>query len=191
MEFFTVYEWLFLIGAYLVGSVPFGLLLTRMVGAPDIRKIGSGNIGATNVLRTGRKGVAVCTLLLDMGKGALAVWIAQQSFPDLAVWAGLAAMVGHIFPIWLLFAGGKGVATLFGVWVMLSPPIALAMMGSWLAMVFVFRVSALGALVTILLMPVFVEIWAPALPIIPVGMMLILVLMRHGKNIGLLMKHDR
>ncbi len=108
--------------AYLIGSMPFGVILTRLGGAGDLRQIGSGNIGATNVLRTGRKGLALATLLLDMLKGALPVWLAWRYFgPDMAVVAGLGAVVGHCFPVWLRFQGGKGVATAAGVVLALTP----------------------------------------------------------------------
>jgi glycerol-3-phosphate acyltransferase PlsY len=116
----------FLIG-YLVGSVPFGLLLTRLGGAGDIRAIGSGNIGATNVLRTGRKGLALATLLLDILKGLLPAWLGYRCYgPDVAVLAGLGAVVGHCFPVWLWFRGGKGVATAAGVMLALTPIVTLA-----------------------------------------------------------------
>ncbi len=112
--------------AYLIGSVPFGLILTRLGGAGDLRAIGSGNIGATNVLRTGRKGLAIATLVLDVLKGALPVWLAGRYFgPDMAVVAGLGAVVGHCFPVWLKFLGGKGVATALGVVLVLTPLVAL------------------------------------------------------------------
>ena len=108
--------------AYLIGSVPFGLILTRLAGAGDVREIGSGNIGATNVLRTGRKGLALATLALDVLKGALPVWLAYRYLgPDMAVVAGLGAVLGHCFPIWLKFKGGKGVATAAGVVLALTP----------------------------------------------------------------------
>src|SRR6185312_10241429 len=105
--------------AYLIGSVPFGLLLTQLAGAGDIRSIGSGNIGATNVLRTGRKGLAAATLLLDGGKGAVAVLIAQRFGGEMAILAALGAVLGHLFPVWLGFKGGKGVATALGAWLAL------------------------------------------------------------------------
>jgi acyl phosphate:glycerol-3-phosphate acyltransferase len=112
--------------AYLIGSVPFGLILTRLGGAGDLRAIGSGNIGATNVLRTGRKGLAIATLVLDVLKGASPVWLAGRYFgPDMAVVAGLGAVVGHCFPVWLKFLGGKGVATALGVVLVLTPLVAL------------------------------------------------------------------
>jgi Glycerol-3-phosphate acyltransferase len=100
---------------YLLGAIPFGLILTRLFGAGDLRKVGSGNIGATNVLRTGRKGLAAGTLLLDMGKGAAAVCIARMIVPELALIGGLAAFLGHCYPVWLKFNGGKGVATMLGI----------------------------------------------------------------------------
>ncbi|MGH6917676.1 MAG: glycerol-3-phosphate 1-O-acyltransferase PlsY [Geminicoccaceae bacterium] len=112
--------------AYLIGSIPFGLIVTRLGGAGDIRTIGSGNIGATNVLRTGRKGLAIATLILDVLKGALPVWLAGRYFgPDMApVVAGLGAVLGHCFPVWLKFRGGKGVATALGVMLVLTPLVA-------------------------------------------------------------------
>ncbi len=119
------YWWPFALGfviSYLIGSIPFGLILTRLFGAGDLRAIGSGNIGATNVLRTGRKSLALATLVLDALKGALPVWIGYAFFgPDMAVVAGLGAVVGHCFPVWLKFLGGKGVATAAGVILTLTP----------------------------------------------------------------------
>jgi glycerol-3-phosphate acyltransferase PlsY len=112
--------------AYLIGAIPFGLLVTRFAGAGDVRQIGSGNIGATNVLRTGRKGLALATLLLDVLKGALPVWLASAFLgPDMAVVAGLGAVLGHCFPLWLGFRGGKGVATAAGVLLTLTPLVGL------------------------------------------------------------------
>jgi glycerol-3-phosphate acyltransferase PlsY len=111
--------------AYLIGSIPFGLILTRVGGAGDLRAIGSGNIGATNVLRTGHKGLALATLILDVLKGALPVWLAGRYGPDMAVVAGLGAVLGHCFPVWLRFRGGKGVATALGVMLVLTPLVAL------------------------------------------------------------------
>ncbi len=132
--------------AYLLGSIPFGLVLTRMFGAGDLRAIGSGSIGATNVLRTGRKGLAAATLLLDAAKGGVAVVLAAYFWPQWAPLAGLAAIVGHCFPVWLGFKGGKGVATALGVALALSWPIALACAGVWLAVFATSRISSLGGM---------------------------------------------
>jgi glycerol-3-phosphate acyltransferase PlsY len=136
-----------LIGGYLLGSIPFGLLLTRMAGLGDIRNVGSGNIGATNVLRTGRKDIAAATLLLDGGKAAAAVLIARYFFgPEAGLLAGGAAFFGHCFPVWLKFKGGKGVATFFGALLAALPMIGVAAILIWLSVAFVFRFSSLAAL---------------------------------------------
>lgn len=143
-----------LLVGYLLGSVPFGLVLTRLAGAGDIRAIGSGNIGATNVLRTGRKGLAAATLLADALKGAVAVWIFQSTSQEVAAVAGLAAFVGHLFPVWLKFKGGKGVATFVGVVLALSLTGLLIFAVVWLAMAAIFRYSSLGGLTATLAVPV-------------------------------------
>ena len=144
------YWWPFAAGfviAYLIGSVPFGLLLTRLGGVGDVRRIGSGNIGATNVLRTGRKGLALATLALDMLKGALPVWLAWRYFgPDMAVVAGLGAVLGHCFPLWLKFKGGKGVATAAGVVIALTPVVAAIAIGAFVLAVLVTRYVSLGSI---------------------------------------------
>jgi glycerol-3-phosphate acyltransferase PlsY len=133
--------------AYLIGSVPFGLILTRLAGAGDVREIGSGNIGATNVLRTGRKGLALATLALDVLKGALPVWLAYRYLgPDMAVVAGLGAVLGHCFPIWLKFKGGKGVATAAGVMVALTPTVAAIALGVFMLIVLATRYVSLGSI---------------------------------------------
>jgi glycerol-3-phosphate acyltransferase PlsY len=139
---------------YLFGSIPFGLILTRMAGLGDVRKIGSGNIGATNVLRTGRKGLAAGTLLLDALKGTVPVWLAWMYGPNIAVLAALGAFLGHLFPVWLGFKGGKGVATLIGVLIGLKLTAALAFAGLWLAVAFATRYSSLAALVASAATPV-------------------------------------
>src|SRR5580693_3909808 len=118
--------------AYLIGSIPFGLLLTKLAGHGDIRRIGSGNIGATNVLRTGNKPLAALTLFLDGVKGSVAVLLAQAIAPELAPVAGLAALLGHLFPVWLKFKGGKGVATAIGVLLALGWPVGLMIIATWL-----------------------------------------------------------
>jgi acyl phosphate:glycerol-3-phosphate acyltransferase len=133
--------------AYLLGSVPFGLVITRMMGLGDLRQIGSGNIGATNVLRTGNKPAAAATLLLDAGKGGIAVLIARALVgPDAAQVAGLAAFIGHIYPVWLGFKGGKGVATFLGTLLALSWPVGLTACATWLVMAALTRISSLAAL---------------------------------------------
>jgi glycerol-3-phosphate acyltransferase PlsY len=133
---------------YLLGSIPFGLILTALSGGGDIRSVGSGNIGATNVLRTGKKGVAAATLLLDAGKGALAVWLAQRFGGELApLLAGAGAFAGHVHPVWLKFRGGKGVATLLGVSTALNPWAGLGFAVGWLGVALVSRISSLGGMV--------------------------------------------
>ena len=144
-----------LVGGYLLGSIPFGLVLTRLAGLGDIRNIGSGNIGATNVLRTGRKGLAAGTLILDGGKGAVAVLIAGLWGQDVALAAGSGAILGHLFPVWLNFKGGKGVATKLGLLLALSWPIGIAACLTWLVVALVFRYSSLSALVAAALAPVY------------------------------------
>src|SRR5512135_2685313 len=133
---------------YLFGSIPFGLILTRLAGTQDIRSIGSGNIGATNVLRTGRKGLAAATLILDMLKGTVAVlMVAAVAGDDAVLAAALGAFLGHLFPVWLKFKGGKGVATYIGVLLGLYWPAALVFCAVWLVVAFAFRYSSLAALV--------------------------------------------
>ena len=139
---------------YLLGSVPFGLILMRLLGAGDPRDIGSGNIGATNVLRSGRKGIAAATLLLDLGKGLLAVWLAWRWFPEVPGMAALGAVLGHCFPVWLKFKGGKGVATTMGVTLALAWPIGATYAGVWLAMLAVTRISSLAGMTAAVAAPV-------------------------------------
>ena len=148
-----------LVAGYLLGSVPFGLLLTRAAGIGDIRNIGSGNIGATNVLRTGRKGLAFGTLILDGGKGALAVllvkaFLGPEAIP-LALLTGTAAVLGHNFPVWLKFKGGKGVATTLGLMLAAAPMVGIMAMLTWVAMAAIFRISSLAALVALALAPAY------------------------------------
>jgi glycerol-3-phosphate acyltransferase PlsY len=144
---------------YLLGSIPFGLILTRMAGTQDLRTVGSGNIGATNVLRTGRKGLAAATLLGDMLKGTLAVMIARSiGGPNAAMIAALGAFLGHLFPVWLNFRGGKGVAVYIGVLLGLLPAAALMFGAIWLTTAFTTRYSSLSALVASFVTPIF--LWA-------------------------------
>ncbi len=142
------------IGGYLLGSIPFGLILTSLGGYGDIRSIGSGNIGATNVLRTGNKKLALATLFLDSLKGAIAVGIALYfSTYEVAMVAGLWALIGHLFPLWLKFKGGKGVATALGILLALKPIIGIAACGVWLLVAAAFRYSSLAALTAIAAAP--------------------------------------
>lgn len=143
------------LGAYLVGSIPFGLIFSRLAGIGNIREIGSGNVGATNVLRTGRKGVAAATLLFDAGKGTVVVLVAGAWGRDLALIAALAAVIGHNFPIWLWFKGGKGVATTFGVTLALAWQAALLALAVWIVVVAVTRYSSLAALAGLISAPLF------------------------------------
>jgi len=185
------YTWPFLAAAlagYLLGSIPFGLLLARMAGLGDIRKIGSGNIGATNVLRTGNKALAALTLIFDGGKGALAFLIANRMGPDMAVLAGGGAVVGHLFPIWLKFRGGKGVATGLGVLLAAAPLAGLATCATWLAVAVVFRYSSLAALISFVISPLYG--WLDAGPQMAqlAAFIAILVMLRHHANIRRLLK---
>lgn len=182
----TTYAIIAAVTGYLFGSVPFGLLLTRAAGLGDVRAIGSGNIGTTNVLRTGRKGLAGATLLLDAGKGAAAALIFDRWGIDYAVVAGIAAVLGHCFPVWLGFRGGKGVATGLGVLFGLAWPVGLAACAVWLATAFALRYSSLAALVAFALSPVAALILAghDRLPIaLAAGLIAALVFLRHGDNI--------
>lgn len=172
------------IGGYLIGSIPFGVLIAQVMGLGDLRRIGSGNIGATNVLRTGNKGAAAATLLLDGGKGAVAVLLARALGGETAAMvAGLAAFLGHLFPVWLGFRGGKGVATYLGVALALAWPAGIAACLTWLATAFAFRVSSLAALVAAATGPLWLAIWGPP-GAVWLGLALAaLVFVRHKANI--------
>lgn len=170
---------------YLLGSIPFGLLLTRAAGLGDIRDVGSGNIGATNVLRTGHKGLALATLLLDGAKGAAAVvaGLLLAGVPGLAA-GGLTAVLGHLFPAWLNWRGGKGVATGFGVLIAAAPLAGVAAGAVWLAVAFTTRISSAGALSAFLAAPLLAWIFqAPTLVIALAAALAVLVWARHEKNI--------
>ncbi len=179
-----------LLTAYLIGSVPFGLLLTRAAGLPDIRTLGSGNIGATNVLRTGRRGLAVATLLLDMLKGVVAV-IAAGAMDEggiIAMFAACAAVAGHSYPIWLRFQGGKGVATMFGAVFATSPLIGVAGALVWTSVFLFTRISSLSALAAVISMPLIALLgaeWMESIAILPVAL---LVVHRHRPNIARLIQ---
>lgn len=171
------------LAGYLLGSIPFGLMLTRAAGLGDIRKIGSGNIGATNVLRTGRKGLALATLLLDAGKGAAAVLIAQNWGPDMGIMAGCGALIGHLFPLWLRFRGGKGVATSLGVLLALDWRIGLIACLIWLVVAVLFRYSSLAALSALAAAPIAAWFLATR-QLAAVGLVIaLLVWLRHHQNI--------
>lgn len=172
---------------YLLGSIPFGLLLTRLGDAGDLRQIGSGNIGATNVLRTGRKGLAAATLLLDALKGMAAVLIAQQVAPGGALLAAAAALVGHCYPVWLRFRGGKGVATLMGLCLALSWPVALVYAVVWLGLLAIVRISSLAGMSAALAAPVAAALFDRFdLVLLLIGLAMI-VLWQHRENIDRLM----
>lgn len=147
------------LASYFLGSIPFGLLLTRFAGIGDIRTIGSGNIGATNVLRTGKRGLAAATLMLDGGKGALAVGLAALFAPDLEPLAGMAAVLGHLFPVWLAFKGGKGMATALGMILAFSWPAGLCACLTWIVVARLSRFSSLSALVAIAVSPLYVDLF--------------------------------
>lgn len=172
-----------LVGGYLIGSIPFGYLLTRIAGLGDIRKLGSGNIGATNVLRTGNKPLAVLTLLLDGLKGAAAALIAAAISPDLALIAAGGAFLGHLFPVWLRFRGGKGVATYLGVALALAWPVGVGLILTWVVIAAIFRISSLSALVAAAAGPIYAYLLAgPALAVLLL-LLTILVVLRHQPNI--------
>jgi len=172
---------------YLLGSIPFGLLLTRAAGLGDVRKIGSGNIGATNVLRTGNKKLAAATLLLDALKGTVAVVIAARWSHDAALAAGLGAFIGHLYPIWLGFKGGKGVATYLGVLFGLSGLGALAFAVTWLLVAFVSRYSSLAALTAAVVVPIALYMTDMPQAAGLLALMSVIVFIRHRANISRLL----
>jgi len=186
-------------GGYLLGSIPFGVIATRLGGAGDVRKIGSGNIGATNVLRTGRKDLALITLIGDGGKGALAVFLAwwfTRTGPEaaqavLTSLAGGAAFLGHVFPVWLGFKGGRGVATFFGTLLAAAWPVGMLAGLAWLAFAVIFRISSLAALAAAALAPLFVFMTDRPHPIAVLAMfMAVLIYIRHIDNIRRLLKGE-
>ena len=180
-----------LIGGYLLGALPFGLLLTKLAGLGDIRAIGSGNIGATNVLRTGHKGLAAATLLLDGGKGAAAVLVAGIWGPDMAIMGGYGAILGHLFPVWLKFRGGKGVATTLGVLLAVAWPVGIACCLTWLLVAAGFRYSSLAALVSLAAGPAFAWLFLGDLQLVQMAAVLAaLVWSRHLANLRRLLKGE-
>lgn len=194
-----------ILGGYLLGSIPFGLVITRLAGLGDIRKIGSGNIGATNVLRTGRKDLALLTVLLDASKAGFAAWLALYFVPAenmflagifttsnlvAALCAGTAAIIGHNFPVWLKFKGGKGVASTFGFILVISPMIALLALATWLVFAFLFRYSSLAALAAAVLTPLYAYFYAGEIESIFFTAIALLVVVRHHANIRRLIKGE-
>lgn len=168
---------------YLLGSIPFGLVLTRIAGLGDIRAIGSGNIGTTNVLRTGRKDLAALTLLGDGLKGTLAYMVAANFGPDMAIIAGLGAFLGHLYPIWLRFKGGKGVATYLGVLLGAFWPMALGFSVIWIAMAVIFRYSSFAALTASLVTPFLLAYFNEMQLAQAFGIMTLLLWFKHRQNI--------
>lgn len=179
-----------LAAGYLFGSIPFGLLITRLAGLGDVRDIGSGNIGATNVLRTGRKGVAIATLLADILKGTLPVLLAGIFGPESAICAALGAVVGHCWPVWLKFKGGKGVATFIGVQLGLYWPLGLIFLAVWLGVALALRYSSVSSLTATALTPVWAALfdqWQLAELFVLLGA---IIFFSHRENIGRLFRRE-
>jgi len=180
------------VGGYLLGSIPFGLVLTRAAGLGDIRQIGSGNIGATNVLRTGRKDLALATLLLDAGKAGIALFIARllagPEAPyqiELGLVAGFCAFIGHCFPVWLGFKGGKGVATYFGLLIVGMPPLGVVIGITWIAVALIFRFSSLAALIASAAAPLLALVGGYSVSeVVCLVALAALIFWRHGANIA-------
>jgi glycerol-3-phosphate acyltransferase PlsY len=179
-------------GGYLLGSIPFGLVITRAAGLGDIRKIGSGNIGATNVLRTGRKDLALATVVLDAGKAGIALflarWIAGAEAPlqiEFGLVAGFFAFLGHCFPVWLGFRGGKGVATYFGLLLVGMPPLGVVIAIAWIAIALIFRFSSLAALIASALAPVLALVGGYSISeVVCLVALAALIFWRHSANIA-------
>ena len=184
--------WPLLLGfllAYLLGSIPSGFVLTRWAGLGDIRKIGSGNIGATNVLRTGRKGLAIATLLFDLLKGAIPTFIAWRWFgPDMAVLAGAGAFLGHCFPVWLGFRGGKGVATAAGVILGFTPTVMAILLLAFIAVVALTRYVSLASILTAVFAPVVAWLLGDVQPAQLYLLLAVIVVVKHHANIARLLK---
>ena len=182
-EYLWHYPALALVFGYLLGSIPFGVLLTRAGGVGDLRTIGSGNIGATNVLRTGRKGLAAATLLLDAAKGFAAVWIAERYLGGTGVVAATAAFLGHLYPIWLRFRGGKGVATMLGIALALYWPVALVYAVSWIALFAIFRISSLAGMIAAAGAPLSAAYFSKFDLVLALLALALLVIWKHRENI--------
>jgi len=180
-----------LIGGYLLGSIPFGLLIARASGQGDIRKIGSGNIGATNVLRTGRKDIALITLILDAAKAGVAVLLFNHVFgTPIGLFAGVAALIGHCFPVWLGFKGGKGVATFFGCLFATAWPIGLIAGGIWLVCAFLTRISSLSALAAAGTAPLIAFFMGYRNIAIMATVLAVIIYIRHKDNIGRILRGE-
>ena len=177
-----------LLGGYLLGAIPFGLVFTKMAGLGDIRKMGSGNIGATNVLRTGRKDLAILTLICDIGKGAFAVFILGFLSPYAAIGAGLGSVIGHLFPLWLNFKGGKGVATTLGVLIMLVPIAGFLTCATWLVVALLFRISSLSALIALAMAPLYAGLLYGGIYSIIAIILAGLIWFKHADNIQRLLR---
>ncbi len=177
-----------LIIGYVLGSIPFGVILTKLSGAGDLRQIGSGNIGATNVLRTGNKSLAAATLLLDMAKGAAAVWIGGMIGPDLGILGGVGAFFGHLYPVWLRFKGGKGVATMLGITLALSAGLGIICAVVWLITLAATRISSMSGMAAALSAPIAASMTGQ----LGFGLMLLglamMVVWKHKENIGRLIE---
>lgn len=183
-----IYASIGLIVGYLLGSVPFGLVFTKLAGTKDIRTIGSGNIGATNVLRTGRKDLAILTLICDIGKGAFAVIILGMLSPFAAIGAALGSVIGHLYPVWLKFKGGKGVATTIGVLIALTPAVGILTCMTWLAIALLFRISSLAALLAMAVAPLYAGLMYGELYSVIAIILAGLVWFKHAENIQRLMQ---
>ncbi|RKE43699.1 MULTISPECIES: glycerol-3-phosphate 1-O-acyltransferase PlsY [unclassified Sphingomonas] len=182
-EILWVAPTLSLVLSYLLGSIPFGVILTRLGGAGDLRTIGSGNIGATNVLRTGRKGLAAATLLLDMAKGAVAVLLVAHLFPGNALLAAAGAFIGHCYPVWLKFKGGKGVATLMGIVVALYWPLGLVYAVVWLGLLAGLRISSVAGIAAALSAPFAAALFGRFDLVLLLLALALIVLWKHRENV--------
>jgi glycerol-3-phosphate acyltransferase PlsY len=179
-----------LLVGYLLGSIPFGLLLTRLGGKGDIREIGSGNIGATNVLRTGSKPLAAATVLLDGAKGAAAVMLAQLFWPQAVAFAAAGALIGHLYPAWLRFKGGKGVATMLGILIPLYWPAALVYAALWLGLLLIFRISSVAGMTAAASAPVTAAVLGEQVLFSMLLGFALLVIWKHRENVRRLAKGE-
>lgn len=178
-------EWILALAlGYALGSVPFGLIVTRLAGAGDLRSIGSGNIGATNVLRTGRKGLAAATLLLDLLKGLAAVLIAADAWPEWSWLAALAAFLGHCFPVWLKFRGGKGVATTAGIAFGLAWPVGLAYAATWIGLLLTARVSSVAGMSAAVVAPLAAVALGEREAALVLALIAAIILFQHRENMA-------